>query len=258
MAIKIRHSELTDVGKVRNHNEDNLLVLPNLNLYMVADGMGGHAHGEVASQMAVETLADFFAETCEDEEITWPYNLERDFRFEENRLRAGIKLANRLIFERGESDSAQSGRMGTTIVAISFDEHTAYLGHVGDSRIYRFRNKHLEQITEDHSLLSEYKKVKNLTEEEIEKFPHKNVIVRALGMSKTVEVDVANHVPEPGDLYLLCSDGLSGMLSDNQMAEIINSNREDLNACVQELINAANDHGGKDNITAVLVEIING
>ena len=142
--------------------------------------------------------------------------------------------------------------MGTTIVATFFTGETCYIGHVGDSRVYRYRNDELVLLTEDHSLLNDYIKMRQLTPEEIEAFPHKNVIVRALGMKETVQVDVTHERPEPGDVYLLCSDGLSGMLSDARMAEMMAA-ESDLDALCERLIDAANQAGGTDNITVILV-----
>lgn len=255
MALKLRYAGNTHVGMKRSHNEDNLAILAEENLYMVADGMGGHASGEVASKMAVETVADFFRETAKDEDITWPYKMEKGRKYEENRLAAGIKLANLRIYETAAQNAAQRG-MGTTIVALAFSGNSAFVGHVGDSRIYRVRGEDLELITEDHSLLNDYIKMKDLTEQEIENFPHKNVIVRALGMKETVQVDVAHEEPEVGDLYLLCSDGLNGMVTDEDIRRILVDKRDDLEACCNELIQAANDGGGNDNVTVVLVEIV--
>ena len=254
MALKLRYAGNTHVGMKRSHNEDNLAILSEENLYMVADGMGGHASGEVASQMAVETVADFFRETAKDEDITWPYKMEKGRKYEENRLAAGIKLANLRIYETAAQNAAQRG-MGTTLVALAFSGNSAFLGHVGDSRIYRLRGEDMEQVTEDHSLLNDYIKMKDLTEQEIENFPHKNVIVRALGMKETVQVDVAHEEPEIGDLYLLCSDGLNGMVTDDQIRQIMIDDRDDLEKACNALIQAANDGGGNDNITVVLVEI---
>lgn len=254
MALKIRFAGNTHVGMKRQHNEDNLCVIQDQNLYMVADGMGGHASGEVASAMAVETVKDFFVETAKDADMTWPYKMEKGREYEENRLAAGIKLANLRIFETAAQNAAQRG-MGTTLVALAFKGDTAYLGHVGDSRIYRLRGDALSQETEDHSLLNDYIKMKDLTEQEIENFPHKNVIVRALGMKETVQVDVAHDEPEEGDLYLLCSDGLNGMITDADIRRIMIDHRNDLERCCNELINAANEGGGNDNVTVVLVEI---
>ncbi len=256
MSIKLRYAGSTDVGRKRGHNEDNLCLLPEQNLYLVADGMGGHASGEVASQLAVETVAEFFEETADDAEMTWPYKMDKDLNYEENRLAAGIKLANLRIFEQAKGDPASHHGMGTTVVSSFVSGDVIYFGHVGDSRIYRLREDELTQVTEDHSLLNDYIKMKDLTEEEIENFPHKNVIVRALGMKETVQVDVNHEKPEPGDVYLLCSDGLTDMLKDKDILEIMLDERDDLEACVQRLIDQANENGGKDNITVVLVEVV--
>jgi protein phosphatase len=250
--MRLSSAGRTHVGMKRTHNEDSLRLLREENLFIVADGMGGHASGEVASQMSVETLAEFFRATAEDDEITWPYKMDKGRKYEENRVVNGIKLSNRRIFESASRDARLKG-MGTTIVVLFFVNGLAYIAHVGDSRIYRFRDGQLKQLTEDHSLLNDYIKMKNLTPEEIEAFPHKNVIVRALGMKETVQVDVAHDVPQPGDIYLLCSDGLSGMVHDDEMAELLNEGGDDLDVKCQRLIDRANEHGGTDNITVILV-----
>ena len=203
--MKLAAAGKTHVGMKRAHNEDSLRICREENLFIVADGMGGHASGEVASQMSVETLAEFFRATSEDDEITWPYKMDKDRRYDESRVVTGIKLSNRRIFESAARDARLKG-MGTTIVATFFTQDGCYIGHVGDSRVYRHRNGRLVQLTEDHSLLNDYIKMRQLTPEEIEAFPHKNVIVRALGMKETVQVDVLQESPEQGDVYLLCSD----------------------------------------------------
>ena len=148
--------------------------------------------------------------------------------------------------------------MGTTIVSTHFVRDGTIIGHVGDSRVYRLRRGELTQLTEDHSLLNDYIKMKDLTPEEIENFPHKNVIVRALGMKETVQVDVLTDNPEAGDIYCLCSDGLSGMVPDDDLARILAANVDDLEGGCTALIDLANKNGGTDNITAVLVKIIEG
>ena len=255
MSIRLQAAGNTDVGKKRGHNEDNLCLLPEQNLYLVADGMGGHASGEVASQIAVDTVAEFYEETSQDKELTWPYKMEKDLDYEENRMAASIKLANLRIFEKAKGDPSTHHGMGTTIVATYISDDTVYLGHVGDSRIYRLRDEELAQVTDDHSLLNDYIKMKDLTEEEIENFPHKNVIVRALGMKETVQVDVNIDEPEDGDIYLLCSDGLCDMISDDEIRDIMTAESDDLDGCVEELIDAANEEGGNDNITIVLVKV---
>jgi len=254
VALKLSYAGNTHVGMKRSHNEDNLCVVAEENLYMVADGMGGHAAGEVASQLAVDTIAEFFRDTSRDEEITWPYKMEKGRRYEENRLSASIKLANLRIHEMGVQNPDKKG-MGTTVVAIFFSGNSAYVGHVGDSRIYRLSGSKLTQVTEDHSLLNDYIKMKDLTPQEIENFPHKNVIVRALGMKSTVQVDVVQEEPGDQDIYMLCSDGLNGMIDDPTIERIMNENRNDLEECCAQLIQAANDNGGTDNITVVVVAV---
>ena len=254
--MSIRKAGLTDVGRKRNHNEDNFLIVHDQLLYIVADGMGGHAAGEVASQMAVETVAQFFKDTAEDDEITWPFKMDRQKKYEENRLVTAIKYANLRIYEEALANVKEKG-MGTTIVAVNFTRDGVYLGHVGDSRIYRFRNNTLKQMTEDHSLLNDYIRMKVLTEEEIKNFPHKNVIVRALGMKDNVQVDVTFEVPEDRDIYLLCSDGLSGEVPDDQMQDILRETQNDLEDACKRLIERACNNGGKDNVTCVLCQYIN-
>ena len=248
--MRIEVAGHTHVGMKRNHNEDNFLILPDENLCCVADGMGGHSSGEIASKIAVEELAEFFRMTSRDEEATWPFKMEKSRNYDENRLATGIKLANKSIYDKASSDAKYKG-MGTTIVSVHFIHGTAYVGHVGDSRVYFFRQGVLKQLTEDHSLLNDYLKAKKLTPEEIENFPHKNVIVRALGMRETVQVDVSKVEPREGDVFLLCSDGLSGMVTDPQMQEILASTPELEKAC-SRLIEMANAAGGNDNVTCVL------
>jgi protein phosphatase len=242
----------TDRGLKRTDNEDCYYVLEEQRLYLVADGMGGHASGEVASRMAVETIANFFRATGEDEELTWPFKMEKGRRYEENRLVTGIKLANLRIFEAQQRDPVYRG-MGTTIASAFFANGGVYLGHVGDSRIYRVRDGEIALLTEDHSLLNDYIKMKKLTREEIENFPHKNVIVRALGMRETVQVDVSYEHPKDGDVYLLCSDGLSGMVGEADMLRVLKE-APDLDAAAKRLVELANEAGGIDNITVLVAK----
>ncbi|HEX8825276.1 MAG TPA: Stp1/IreP family PP2C-type Ser/Thr phosphatase [Archangium sp.] len=248
--MRIEVAGYTHVGMKRNHNEDNYLILPDEHLCCVADGMGGHASGEIASKIAVDELAEFFRMTSSDQEATWPFKMDKTRNYDENRLATGIKLANKSIFDKACSDLKFKG-MGTTIVSLHFTNNMAYVAHVGDSRVYYFRQGVLYQVTEDHSLLNDYLKAKKLTQEEIENFPHKNVIVRALGMKDTVQVDVTRVEAQEGDVFLLCSDGLSGMVPDPQMQELLGRTSELEKACSQ-LIDAANAAGGNDNVTCVL------
>jgi protein phosphatase len=253
--MRIEVAGTTHVGMKRNHNEDNYLVIPEENLCCVADGMGGHSSGEIASKIAVDELGEFFRMTSRDGDATWPFKMDKARTYDENRLATGIKLANKCIFERASNETKYKG-MGTTIVSVHFANNAAYVGHVGDSRVYFFRQGVLKQVTEDHSLLNDYLKAKKLTPEEIENFPHKNVIVRALGMKENVIVDVARIEPQEGDIFLLCSDGLSGMVPDAQMQDILNRTPELEKACSQ-LIDMANAAGGTDNVTCVLARYYN-
>ena len=250
-AFRIEVAGETNVGRKRNHNEDNFAIMADFGLFLVADGMGGHASGEVASKMAVESLQEFFAQTAEDPERTWPYKMDRSKGYEENRLITGIKLANLRIYEAAQREAKKRG-MGTTFVGLFTANDGVYVAHVGDSRVYRFRDGKLEMLTEDHSLLNDYIKMKRLSPEEIANFPHKNVIVRALGMKDTVKVDTRFEIPQLGDTYLLCSDGLSGPVPHEEMIEILGAHH-DLKTASAKLIERANEHGGPDNVTCVLV-----
>ncbi|MEM6961731.1 MAG: Stp1/IreP family PP2C-type Ser/Thr phosphatase [Myxococcota bacterium] len=238
----------------RAHNEDSFDVISDEHLYIVADGMGGHASGEVASTMSIETLREFFKATKDDPEATWPYKMDKSRGYEENRLITGIKLANLRIFEAAQRDPKLRG-MGTTVVGVLVVEEGVLIAHVGDSRVYRLRDGELQQLTEDHSLLNDYIKMKKLSEEEIANFPHKNVIVRALGMKESVKVDIQLDRPNHGDVYLLCSDGLCGPVTDAEIAELLLSH-QDLKSAGSALIQKANANGGPDNITVVLAKVM--
>lgn len=249
--MRLEVSGQTHVGMKRNHNEDNLLLLPEERVFVVADGMGGHSSGEIASKIAVDEVGEFFRLTSQDQDITWPYKMDKQKNYDENRLAVAVKLANQRIYEKAAADSKFKG-MGTTIVTVYFaKDNEVVIGHVGDSRVYFFRDGQLRQLTEDHSLLNDYLKAKKLTPEEIENFPHKNVIVRALGMKDNVVVDVNRVEPKPGDIFLLCSDGLSGMMTDEQIQTVL-QNTKDLDKACAQLIDSANANGGNDNVTAVL------
>src|SRR6195952_5606977 len=201
--MKIRYAAKTDPGMKRTQNEDYFLLMEDEQLFIVADGMGGHAKGEVASKLASETLQEFFRRT-KDEDATWPYKMDRQLSYVENRLVCGIKLANLRIFETSNRDLRYKG-MGTTIVSTLVSGDKIYVGHVGDSRVYRVREGGISQLTRDHSLLEDYKEAKpDMTEEEERNFPHKNVITRALGMRETVQVDIRSHQIKSGDAYILC------------------------------------------------------
>jgi serine/threonine protein phosphatase PrpC len=250
--MKIRYAAKTDVGMKRTHNEDYFSLIEDEQLFLVADGMGGHASGEVASKMAAETMSEFYQRT-KDEDATWPFKMDRSLSYIENRLVCAIKLANLRIFETSVRNLQYKG-MGTTIVSTLICGDKVYVGHVGDSRCYRVRGTDIMQLTRDHSLLEDYKEAKpDMSEEEERNFPHKNVITRALGMRETVQVDIRGYQIESGDVYVLCSDGLSGMITDPQIATIV-SGAKSLERAVAELVDQANRQGGTDNITTLLLQ----
>ncbi len=251
--LRVRFSGETNVGMKRDHNEDAYYLPESERLAIVADGMGGHASGEVASKLAVDTIAAFFKETRDEQALTWPFKMDRGHRQDLNRMVTAIKLANLKIHDEAARNAACRG-MGTTVVSALFVDDAVIVGHVGDSRVYRLREGMFDQLTEDHSLLNDYIKMKHLSADEIEAFPHKNVIVRALGMKSTIQVDVLQEQPRLGDVYLLCSDGLSGMLPDTEIANLA-ANEPDLDALCDRLIAAANGNGGLDNITVVAVRV---
>lgn len=245
---------MTDVGIVREHNEDSLLLMPDYRVVAVADGMGGHRSGDVASQLAVSTLSDFFSITV-GHDGTWPFPADPNLTEEENYIVTGLRLANRRIFDRSLKRIADFG-MGTTIVAAMFTREAdrVTVGHVGDSRCYRIRDQEIMQLTRDHSLVSDALQMAPwMTDEEIRQLPQ-NVITRALGIREDVLVDLVTDETRLGDLYVLCSDGLSGLVSDEQMHQIVTSTPSLEEAC-KLLIDRANFFGGTDNITAVLARV---
>ena len=253
--LKARGVGITDVGLQRDHNEDTFAVLQEHELFIVADGMGGHRAGDVASRLASESISDFFQRTA-GEEVTWPFHFDSGLSKSENRLLTAIRLANRQIYEHSLKSHDLRG-MGTTVVGALFNPETRkmYVGHVGDSRAYVIRDGKISQLTRDHSLVNDYLKVMpDMPEDQRSELP-KNVITLALGMQDSVEVDLLAHDTRLGHTFVLCSDGLSGMISDAEILQVAGQNG-DLAAACHKLTALANEHGGEDNITAVLVRIV--
>ncbi len=251
--MRVRFAGATHVGMKRAHNEDCIKLPEQERLALLADGMGGHASGEVASQLAVNTIADHFRATAQTARVTWPYKIDRSPEFDLHRLAVAIKLANAKIWEDAAKNEPHKG-MGTTLVACLFLDDRAVIAHVGDSRVYCIHGTNIEQLTEDHSLLNDYVKMKQLNAAEASRFPHRNVIVRALGMKESVQVDLQLVTPHVGDLFLLCSDGLSGMVEDPEMARLA-TGEPDLDRACDRLIERANEQGGVDNISVILARI---
>ena len=242
----------TDVGRRRKLNEDNFLVAPEPGLYAVCDGMGGHNAGEVASKMAIETLQAFIEKSHKEKEITWPYGLDVNLSFDGNRLKTAIKLANKKVFRAADNREDYTG-MGTTVVAGLVSENTLTVGSAGDSRCYLLRAGQLSQLTRDDSWVSAALGEGILNSDEIERHPLRNVITKAVGAKETIELDVVEQKLSPGDVALICSDGLHAMLNDEQIQQTLTPFPESLEVAAGKLIDAANEAGGKDNVSVVLL-----
>ncbi len=255
-SFRFQAAGLSDRGLKRAHNEDSLSVVPDLGLFIVADGMGGHSAGEVASRQAIETIVDFLRMGEEETARFAPPAPNPNLSETENRISSAVQLANRDVHKLAEDHSEFHG-MGTTIVGILIDpdKPLAGIAHVGDSRCYRVRDGKIEQLTLDHSWVSEQLQKKIITPEEAKNHRWKNVITRALGHRRDVEVDVQTTDLRPNDLYLLCSDGLCGLVDDDNLRRILLSHA-DLDEVVSSLIRAANEAGGHDNISIVVVRIL--
>lgn len=251
--MRIRSCAISDVGLKRGHNEDNYLINEELNLYVVADGMGGHAGGEYASAIAVNTVEEIVTSM----EISGDSAAESDDPVERNRekLRYALRLAGRRIYEKADEEPEYRG-MGTTAVVLMLDAGNAYFAHVGDSRIYLYRGGKIEQVTEDHSLVAEKIKRGLITPEEAKTHRMRNVITRSLGFQDDVEVDLTVRASKTGDQYLLCSDGLSGHVEAEEMADIM-GRLGPQDAC-RRLVELACDRGGDDNITVVVLKVEEG
>ncbi|WP_437737997.1 Stp1/IreP family PP2C-type Ser/Thr phosphatase [Sorangium sp. So ce1335] len=246
---------MTDVGRQRKHNEDNVLVKSELGLFVVADGMGGHNAGNVASALATRSLDNFF-EATRSGVLPGPVPAdEQDLDPGARRVLAAIRKANHDVFVISNTYSQHQG-MGSTVVAayVSCDTEQIHVGHVGDSRCYRIRQGEIEQLTKDHSLINDALALKpDLSQEELARLP-KNIITRALGMKDAVKIDIRSERIQPGDVFLLCSDGLSGMVSEQQILDVFDITQDPHEAC-ELLIAMANEAGGTDNISALIVRI---
>ena len=244
----------TDVGKRREHNEDTFGVVTEENLFIVADGLGGYAAGEIASKLAVDAVGDFFRALRDDDGIPEPEDMDGTLSYAENVLVNAVITANRRVFSAAARYGAYRG-MSTTIVSAHFRGHRVHIAHVGDSRAYCIRNGQIIQLTQDHSLLNAFMQAGEMTAEEIERFPYKNVILRAVGQKEVVEVEVTSHHWAPGDVYLLCSDGLSGEMTDAEILATAMRFQGNPKGLTRALIATANDSGGRDNITALVIEV---
>jgi len=237
----MRWSQATEIGKVRLTNEDCIKICPDLGLFAVADGMGGHQAGETASNLALRELECFLRSclsNCPDEEML---------------LAQGVQEANRLIHQMSLNYPEFKG-MGTTLSCVLIRSKILHLAHTGDSRIYLFRQGGITQLTEDHSLVQQMLKNGGITGEQAKYHPYRHILTRALGVGATVEVDTARLLLQPQDILLLCTDGLSGLLDDRDMGRVIYGNAE-LEQSTRLLVELALERGGTDNITVILVAV---
>jgi protein phosphatase len=245
----------TDPGLRRTSNEDSYSTRADVGLFVVADGMGGHVAGEVASRVAVEAIEAFIEETAgADKNRTWPFPFDPALSLEANRLKAAFRLANRRIAS-AIADSQDLRGMATTASAVLVGRDSASVGHVGDSRVYVLRHGTLAQITHDHSWVEEQVRAGTLTPSAARQHPWRNVVTRALSGGEDPEVDVTEVTPAPGERYLLCSDGLFGVVGDDRIAELLGQAGVTLDGICRALVDAANQAGGPDNITALILEI---
>jgi protein phosphatase len=244
----------SDVGRKRDFNEDAFAVDLNNGLFAIADGMGGAAAGEVASGLAIATLTDFIARTAGPAAAERPYGYDERLSLQANRLRSAILLANEKIYRTIEEHEEMKG-MGTTLVAVLARDSGVCIGHVGDSRIYLCRDGALQQITNDHSWVNEQVALGLLSREEASRHPFRNVITRALGSREQVAPDLMELPLSPRDRLLLCSDGLTNMLDDQRILQVLRDHPEDTDAAADALVAQANEAGGEDNVTVIVAEL---
>ena len=251
---KIRFAEITDTGMVRDHNEDAIGSLPEIGLMVLADGMGGYNAGEVASGIAVQAITELTAAGAQREERNG-IDPATGFMRQTIVLRDAVARANKIIYQTAQSQSHCEG-MGTTLVAGMFYDNKISLAHVGDSRAYRLRGDKFEQLTLDHSLLQELVDRGFYSEEEAQRSTNRNYVTRALGVEPTVEVEVQEYEVEPGDIYLLCSDGLPDMVEDEDIHLTIRTFNASLDVVGEQLVQLSNDHGGRDNVSIMLAQVL--
>jgi len=250
---KIDFAELTDTGRVRDHNEDAIGTNADIGLMVLADGMGGYNAGEVASGIAVQIVTELATEAAIREKLN-DIDPHSGLMRQSIILRDAVYRSNKIIFQTAQSQTHCEG-MGTTIVACMFYDDKVSIAHVGDSRAYRLRGGQLDQMTLDHSLLQELVDRGFYSEEEAQRSTNRNYVTRALGVEPTVEVEVHEHDVLPDDVYLLCSDGLPDMVEDDDIHLTISTFNASLDVVGQQLIDLANDHGGRDNVSVMLAQV---
>ena len=246
----VSFSAKSDLGLKRKVNEDSFLADENIGLFMVLDGIGGHLAGEVASKLGLNTIKKNVIRSIKNKPLADNQNLSREVQI----LNESLMLANQVIYEAANSQPEYFG-MGTTVASLLLGRENIAIAHVGDSRIYLIRENSIERLTEDHSLVMEQFKRGIISAQEAEKSEMKNIITRALGAEELLTPTVDELIPFNNDLFLICSDGLTDLVTDDELLEIILKSRHVLDQAAQNLIDKANEKGGKDNITAILVNI---
>jgi len=250
--MKIESYGMSNVGMKRFQNEDSYLINDDLSLYMVADGMGGHLGGEFASKLAVTTVEEVVQKLRQDPEVTQVRGVNTEGSTPADQLRHAIQEAGRRIHHQAIYDETLRG-MGTTAVVAIFQEEKLFVANVGDSRAYLIREGEIEQITEDHSLVSEQVKAGMISADDAKGHKLKNIITRSVGYQEDVDIDITVLDPKIGDRVLMCSDGLSNLVEDSEIEETLK--KHDLRGSCEELVRTANSRGGDDNITVVLMQV---
>jgi len=253
MRLRYVAAAKTDVGQKRQGNEDRFCLDPSLGLYVVADGMGGHAAGEVASRLAVETIQEWMEKYLSGADVAIVGPAVAAGSAEANFLLSSIRLANRIIFDSAKDRREYAG-MGTTVVAVLAQDDRFVLAHVGDSRIYRIRGDRIDQVSRDHSFVQEQVDNGVMSAAEAHQSQYRHMITRALGLKERVDVDLTEQPARPGDVLLLCSDGLSDLLDDEDMLAAVRDHADDLDRACQAMVDRANAKGGDDNITVLVVQ----
>lgn len=251
---KLRCVGQTDTGKVREHNEDTIAFDADIGLLVLADGMGGYNAGEVASGIAVKTIVNLVREAVESQDLTIvdpSTGLTRPSII----LRDAIARANKIIYQTARTQPQCEG-MGTTVVAALFFDNQVSIAHVGDSRLYRVRSNKFDQVTMDHSLLQELVDRGFYSPEEAQRAANKNYVTRALGVEQNVDVELTEEPVQKGDHYVLCSDGLNDMVEDSDIHLTVNTFNDNLDTVAKQLIQLANDNGGRDNVSVVMAQIL--
>jgi PPM family protein phosphatase len=250
--LKVVAAGLTDVGRKRDHNEDSFLIDEDLKLFVVADGMGGHAGGGTASRIAVETIDIELRQARSSQGSVLEAQTPLQDSPVPEAIRAAVERACMAIYSKAQEDDRLKG-MGTTVISLLMKDDQAFFAHVGDSRAYLIRGDLIQQISEDHSLVNEQIKAGMITAEEAKHSKYKNIITRSVGFEEEVQVDVMGLLSEPGDVFILCSDGLANMMEDTEILEVVR--HVPLVDVPKTLVDLANERGGDDNITVVAVQV---